>query len=72
MARPGSSPARFVDTNTGSEWDITGRAVSGPLEGRTLERIPSLSDYWFDWHLYHPDTDVYRQWTPRPAAPASR
>jgi hypothetical protein len=68
MARPGSSPARFVDTRTGSEWDITGRAVSGPLAGRTLTRLPSLSDYWFDWHLYHPDTDVLRQWTP----PASR
>jgi hypothetical protein len=68
MARPGSSPARFVDTRTGSEWDITGRAVSGPLAGRTLTRLPSLSDYWFDWHLYHPDTDVHRQWTP----PASR
>lgn len=68
MARPGSSPARFVDAQTGSEWDIAGRAVSGPLEGRALARLPSLSDYWFDWRLYHPDTAIHRQWTPRPAA----
>jgi hypothetical protein len=66
LARPGSSPARFVDAGTGSEWDIRGLAVSGPLAGRTLQRIPMHSDFWFDWHLYHPDTTVYRLW--RPAA----
>jgi len=65
MARVGASPAVFVDTQTGSEWDISGTARSGPLAGRTLRRLPQLTDYWFDWHLYHPDTRVYREWTPK-------
>jgi hypothetical protein len=70
MVRVGSSPAVFIDTQTGSEWDISGTARSGPLAGRTLRRLPQLSDYWFDWHLYHPDTRVYREWRPKEAAPA--
>jgi hypothetical protein len=67
LVRPGSSPAVFVDTETGSEWDISGTARSGPAAGRTLRRLPQLSDYWFDWHLYHPDTLVYREWQPKNA-----
>jgi hypothetical protein len=76
MVRVGSSPAVFVDTQTGSEWDISGTARSGPLAGRRLRRLPQLTDYWFDWHLYHPDTRVYREWRPSagllpaPSAPA--
>jgi hypothetical protein len=62
--RVGSSPARYVDVQTGSEWDVSGQAVSGPLNGRRLARIPLISDYWFDWRTYHPDTTVYREWQP--------
>ena len=51
---------RMVDTPTGTTWDITGLALSGPLSGRRLERIAVLFDYWFDWKTYHPNTDVYR------------
>jgi hypothetical protein len=68
LVRPGSSPAVFLDAETGSEWDISGIARSGPLAGRTLRRLPQLTDYWFDWQLYHPDTRVYREWRPTPAA----
>jgi hypothetical protein len=57
FARPGTS--RLVDTETGSEWDFTGRAVSGPLAGRSLRKIEVLSDYWFDWRTYNPKTAVY-------------
>ena len=49
----------FFDVNTGSQWDFTGRAVTGPLAGRQLKRIPILKDYWFDWKNYHPATAVY-------------
>jgi Protein of unknown function (DUF3179) len=56
-----SNPAssRFLDVNTGSEWNFEGLAVSGPLAGKQLRRIPTLKDYWFDWKNYHPDTRVY-------------
>ncbi len=64
-----AAPARYIDEHTGSEFDFTGRAVSGPLSGQQLTRVPHLSDYWFDWHEYHPDTTVHTPWQPRPAQP---
>jgi hypothetical protein len=67
MARPGSSPARFLDPASGSEFDLTGEAVSGPLLGTRLERIPSITEFWFDWQLRHPDTQVHKDWQPRTA-----
>jgi hypothetical protein len=54
------SERRWVDAETGSEWDFTGRALSGPAAGRRLERLPALADYWFDWQTYHPRTTLYR------------
>lgn len=57
FAKPGT--ARLIDAQTGSEWDFTGRAVSGPLAGRSLPKIEVLSDYWFDWRTYNPKTAVY-------------
>jgi hypothetical protein len=67
MARPGSSPARFIDPASGSEFDISGEAVSGPKAGERLERIPSITEFWFDWQLRHPDSQVHKDWQPRPA-----
>jgi hypothetical protein len=49
----------FFDVNTGTEWNFTGKAVSGPLTGKELKRISVLKDYWFDWKNYHPNTAVY-------------
>ena len=50
----------LVDSDTGSEWDFTGRAISGPLKGRQLSRLSILADYWFDWKSYHPETGIYQ------------
>jgi hypothetical protein len=66
-----SSPARYIDERTGSEFDFTGRAVSSPLAGRQLTRVAHLSDYWCDWRLYHPATSVYTVWQPRVDGAAS-
>lgn len=57
--RVGVRPLRLVDTETGSEWDFTGTAVSGPLAGRRLEKVRALKEYWFDWKTYNPGTGVY-------------
>lgn len=59
LHKVGSSPVRYIDEQTGSEFDFAGRGVSGPHAGRQLTRVPSLSDYWFDWRTYHPATTVY-------------
>jgi hypothetical protein len=50
---------QFVDAETGSTWDFSGKAISGALAGKQLRKIAVLKDYWFDWKLYHPDTSVY-------------
>ena len=53
---------RITDEQTGSEWDIFGRAVSGPLAGTQLEAVPGRSgQLWFSWAVYRPDTMVYQR-----------
>lgn len=59
--KPDVSPLRLVDAETGSEWDFTGQAVSGPLAGKKLGKVFVLKDYWFDWKAYNPKTTVFRQ-----------
>ena len=54
-----SQPLAIVDAETGSEWDFSGEAISGPLKGKHLTRVAVLNDYWFDWQTYHPKTLVY-------------
>ena len=49
---------KIVD-QTGSEWDYDGMSVSGPHEGRSLERIASSPGFWFEWAAFHPDTLLY-------------
>lgn len=50
----------LLDTSTASEWNFQGCAISGPSQGKCLDRVPALKDYWFDWRNYHPDTSVYK------------
>ncbi len=51
----------IVEDQTGSTWDILGRAVSGPLQGQSLDRILSIESFWFDWAAFHPNTRIYGQ-----------
>lgn len=48
----------FVDDQTNSTWDITGRALEGELEGTTLTKIPHLDTFWFAWSTYRPGTTL--------------
>jgi len=59
FTKPNSRPLRLVDAETGSEWDFTGRCIGGQYSGRELKKIDSLRDYWFDWKIYNPDTEIY-------------
>lgn len=54
-----SSELQLMDSQTGSHWNFSGVAVSGPLKGKQLQQIYSLKDYWFDWKNYHPNTLIY-------------
>ena len=59
LARADASPPRLVDAETGSEWDFSGTALTGPLAGRRLTKVKALKEYWFDWQIYQPATSVY-------------
>jgi hypothetical protein len=50
----------LMDSASGSEWNFQGCATSGPAQGKCLERLPLLKDFWFDWRNYHPSTTVYQ------------
>jgi hypothetical protein len=50
----------FQDRETGSLWSVTGRAKSGPLQGRQLEAVVHGDFFAFAWLAAFPDSDVYR------------
>jgi thiol-disulfide isomerase/thioredoxin len=50
---------RIVDEQTGSEWDVLGQAVSGPLAGSQLAPVVSINHFWFSWAAFRPETRVY-------------
>jgi hypothetical protein len=52
-------PAPFVDQETGSRWDIAGRAIEGSLKGWTLTWLDSTQVKWFAWVAEHPETSIY-------------
>jgi Protein of unknown function (DUF3179) len=51
--------APFVDKETGSRWDIAGRAVEGELKGWTLNWLDGTQVKWFAWAAEYPDTAIY-------------
>lgn len=54
----------FRDRETGSEWNLRGRAVAGPLAGRELTPVAHGTEFWFAWAAFHPETEV---WSPEQA-----
>jgi len=57
--KPAGPSRNLIDAETASEWDFTGTALTGPLKGSQLRKIPALNDYWFDWKAYNPQTTIY-------------
>jgi hypothetical protein len=49
----------YFDRETGSRWDFAGRAVSGPLQGSRLDRIPHGDHFWFAWIVFRPNTTLW-------------
>ncbi len=48
------------DAETGSRWDpMTGRAVSGPLAGWTLEGLVVTTALWYAWRSQRPETSLW-------------
>jgi hypothetical protein len=51
---------QIVDEQTGSTWNVQGRAIAGPLEGATLEPVVSINHFWFSWAAFKPETRIYQ------------
>ena len=53
--------SRIVDRETGSEWDIFGKAVAGPLKGARLNPADSGVHFAFAWLAFNPDSEIVRE-----------
>jgi len=49
----------FIDSETGSKWDITGNAIEGELKGTQLKRIKHGDFFAFAWLAFKPETKIY-------------
>ena len=52
-------PMQITDEETGTLWNIDGKAVRGPLSGAAVTFVPSLISEWYGWSGYHPSTELY-------------
>ena len=50
----------FVDDQTGSRWNLLGRALSGPLAGKQMEPVIHTDTFWFAAAAFNPRTRIYR------------
>jgi thiol-disulfide isomerase/thioredoxin len=48
-----------VDIQTGSTWDVLGRAIDGPMQGHQLDAVVGVNHFWFSWAAFKPETRVY-------------
>lgn len=51
---------RLVDAETGSSWDVLGRAVEGPLAGAQLQPVVAINHFWFSWAAFKPETRIFQ------------
>jgi len=49
----------LIDTQTNSEWNYEGTAISGPMKDTQLKRMSIHPGFWFEWIAFHPDTLLY-------------
>ncbi|MGD8487274.1 MAG: DUF3179 domain-containing protein [Chloroflexota bacterium] len=59
FARDGGEDAPITDMQTGSTWDVTGRAIDGPLAGQTLSPVGHGDHFWFAWAAFVPQTSIW-------------
>src|SRR5262249_60514183 len=50
--------AGFRDRQTGTEWDVEGRANQGPLPGQSLTPVAHVDTFWFVWAAFLPHTRI--------------
>ena len=60
----GAPGAAFTDRETGSTWDLGGRATAGPLAGTSLTLVPARRALWFAVVGSSPGVALYRGHSP--------
>ena len=50
-----------ISDEEGNMWDISGKAVSGPLKGKQLAHANSFMGYWFSFAAFYPDVTIYEE-----------
>lgn len=51
--------SRIADRETGSEWDIFGRAVAGVLQGTQLKPVDGGVHFAFAWLAFNPQSEIF-------------
>ncbi len=51
---------KLVDRETGSEWNLFGTCVAGPLKDSQLEKPDSGVHFAFAWLAFNPESQIYR------------
>lgn len=49
----------YYGKEIGTLWTIEGRALEGPLAGKSLARSDSQMSQWYGWVSYFPDTSIF-------------
>ena len=47
------------DIQTSSTWNTLGKAISGPLSGKSLQPIIATNQFSFSWLSFYPSSKVY-------------
>jgi hypothetical protein len=51
---------KFLDEQTGSEWNVLGQAIAGEWTGKQLTPVVSINHFWFSWAAFKPETRIYQ------------
>jgi hypothetical protein len=54
------SDNQIRDTETGSHWNILGKAMTGSYAGRQLNKVDSGVHFAFAWLAFNPNSDIYQ------------
>jgi hypothetical protein len=53
------SPGELVEVGRGSRWQVEEERLVNPVTGETLPRLGAHLVYWFGWHAFYPDAELY-------------
>ena len=53
------SDGKIFDSQTNSEWNYDGLAISGEYNGKQLNRMTIEPGFWFEWVAFHPNTLIF-------------